>query len=325
MKAHAVRIGRTGGPEVLEYQEVEVGDPGEGQALLRQTAIGLNYIDVYHRSGLYPVPLPSGIGHEGCAVVEKIGKGVKGLKVGERVAYAGAPIGGYASWRLMPAARLIKVPKDIDDRTAASMMLQGMTVEYLLHRTYKVHRGDTILVHAAAGGIGLIMCQWARALGATVIGTVSSDEKAALAKAHGCKHPIVYTREDFVARVKEITKGKGLPVVYDAVGRDTWPKSLECLGLRGLMVSFGNASGPLPPISSGDLSARGSLFFTRPTLGHYAATRDELELSSKRVIAAIKSGKVKIRVNQTYPLSRAADAHRDLESRKTTGSTVLVP
>jgi NADPH:quinone reductase-like Zn-dependent oxidoreductase len=325
MKAHTIRIHRTGGPEVLDWEEVDLGDPGEGEVLIRHNAVGLNYIDVYHRSGLYPLPLPSGIGSEGAGVVEKVGKKVKEIREGDRVAYATQPLGAYSTARIMPAARLVKIPKEIDDKTAAAMMLQGMTVEYLIHRTYRVKEGDTILVHAAAGGIGLILCQWAKALGATVIGTVSSDEKAALAKAHGCKHPIVYTREDFVARVKEITKGKGLPVVYDSVGKDTWPKSLDCLQLRGLMVSFGNASGPLPPINSGDLVSRGSLFFTRPTLASYTATREELDLSAKRVMSAIKSGKVKIRVNQTYPLRQAADAHRDLEARKTTGSTVLLP
>jgi len=325
MKAHAIRFAQTGGPEVLSYGEVEVGDPGEGQVLLRQTAIGVNYIDTYHRSGLYPLPLPSGLGQEGCGVVEKIGKGVKGLKVGDRVAYASAPIGSYATSRLMPAARVVKVPKEIDDKTAAKMMLQGMTAEYLIHRTYKVKKGDTILVHAAAGGMGLILCQWAKALGATVIGTASTDEKAALAKKNGCKYPVVYSREDFVARVKDITKGKGVPVVYDGVGKDTWPKSLDCLAPRGLMVSFGNASGPLPPINSSELQSRGSLFFTRPTMGHYTATRPDLELSAGRVMSAIKSGKLKIRINQTYALKDAAQAHRDLEARKTTGSILLLP
>jgi NADPH:quinone reductase len=325
MKAHAIRFTQTGGPEVLSYEEVEVGDPGEGQVLLRQTAIGVNYIDTYFRSGLYPLQLPSGLGQEGCGVVEKIGKGVKGLKVGDRVAYASAPAGSYATARLFPAARVVKVPKEIDDKTAAKMMLQGMTAEYLLFRTYKVKKGDTILVHAAAGGMGLMLGQWAKALGATVIGTVSSDEKAAIAKKHGYKHVIVYSREDFVARVKEITKGKGVPVVYDGVGKDTWPKSLDCLAVRGLMISFGNASGALPPINSGDLNSRGSLYFTRPTMGHYTATRPDLELSSGRVISAIKSGKLKIRINQTYALKDAAQAHRDLQDRKTTGSILLLP
>jgi NADPH2:quinone reductase len=325
MKAHAVRVHQQGGPETMVYEEVEVGDPGPGQVRLRQLAIGVNYIDVYHRSGLYKMPTPLTLGSEGCGVVEALGPGAKGIKKGDRVMYTGAPVGSYATWRLFPADRVIKVPLAIDDRTAAKIMLQGMTVEYLLHRTYKVKKGDTILIHAAAGGIGLILCQWAKALGATVIGTVGSDEKAALAKSHGCKHPIVYTREDFVARVKEITKGKGLPVVYDSIGKDTWPKSLDCLAPRGLMVSFGNASGAVPPINGLDLSSRGSLFFTRPTLGHYTATRKDLELSAGRVLAAIKSKKVKIRVNHSYPLAAAAEAHRDLEARKTTGSIVLIP
>ncbi|MGH7005746.1 MAG: quinone oxidoreductase family protein [Alphaproteobacteria bacterium] len=325
MKAHAIRFSRTGGPEVLSYDEVDVADPGEGQVLLRQTAIGVNYIDTYYRSGLYPMALPSVLGQEGSGVVEKIGKGVKGLKRGDRVAYASSPTGSYATWRLMPAARVVKVPKEIDDKTAAKMMLQGMTAEYLLHRTYKVKKGDTILVHAAAGGMGLILCQWAKALGATVIGTASTDENAELARKHGCNYPIVYSREDFAARVKEITKGKGVPVVYDGVGKDTWPKSLDCLQPRGLMISFGNASGPLPAINTGDLNQRGSLFFTRPTMGHYTATRPDLELSSGRVMAAIKSKKLKIKINQTYPLKDAAQAHRDLESRKTTGAILLLP
>ncbi|MCW5773498.1 MAG: quinone oxidoreductase [Rhodospirillaceae bacterium] len=325
MKAHAIRIAKTGGPEVLSYEEVEVGDPGPGELLLRQVAIGVNFVDTYYRSGLYPIALPTAIGQEGCGVIEKLGKGVKGFKVGDRVAYASSPTGSYATWRLMPAARVVKVPKAIDDATAGKMMLQGMTAEYLLFRTYKVKAGDTILIHAAAGGMGLILCQWAKALGATVIGTASSDEKAALAKKHGCKYPIVYTREDFVARVKEITKGKGVPVVYDGVGKDTWPKSLDCLQPRGLMVSFGNASGPLPPINSVDLVSRGSLFFTRPTMASYTATREDLELSAGRVMSAIKTGKLKIRINQTYPLKDAAEAHRDLESRKTTGSILLLP
>lgn len=325
MKAHAIRFSQTGGPEVLSYQEVDVPDPGEGQVQLRQTAIGVNYIDTYFRSGLYPLQLPSGLGQEGCGVVEKIGKGIKGLKAGDRVAYASAPPGSYSTARLFPAARVVKVPKEIDDKTAAKMMLQGMTAEYLLFRTYKVKKGDTILVHAAAGGMGLMLGQWAKALGATVIGTVSTDDKAALAKKNGYKHVIVYSREDFVARVKEITKGKGVPVVYDGVGKDTWPKSLDCLAVRGLMVSFGNASGPLPAINSGDLNSRGSLYFTRPTMGHYTATRPDLELSAGRVMSAIKSGKLKIRINQTYALKDAAQAHRDLQERKTTGSILLLP
>ncbi len=325
MKAHAIRIHQQGGPENMVYEEVEVGDPGPGQVLLRQLAIGVNYIDVYHRSGLYKMPTPLIIGSEGCGVVEALGKGAKGVKKGDRVMYTGAPVGSYATWRLFPADRVIKVPAPIDDKTAAKIMLQGMTVEYLLHRTYKVKKGDTILIHAAAGGIGLILCQWAKALGATVIGTVGSDDKAALAKAHGCKYPIVYTREDFVARVKEITKGKGLPVVYDSIGKDTWPKSLDCLAPRGLMVSFGNASGAAPPINALDLSSRGSLFFTRPTLGNYVPTRKELELSAGRVLAVLKSKKVKLRVNHAYALKDAAQAHRDLEARKTTGSIVLMP
>ena len=323
MKAHAIRFSQTGGPEVLSYDEVDVGDPGEGQVLLRQTAIGVNYIDTYHRSGLYPMPLPSHLGQEGCGVIEKLGKGVKGFKVGDRVAYASAPIGSYATWRLMPAARVIKVPAAIDDKTAAKMMLQGMTAEYLLFRTFKVKKGDTILVHAAAGGMGLILGQWAKALGATVIGTASSDEKAAIAKKHGYKHVIVYSREDFVAKVKEITKGKGVPVVYDGVGKDTWPKSLDCLQTRGMMISFGNASGPLPPIDSRDLNLRGSLYFTRPTMGHYTATREELLGRAHDLFGWIGKGQLAIRVGAEFPLAEAAAAHRALEGRQTTAKVLL--
>jgi NADPH:quinone reductase len=314
-----------GGPEVMKWEEVSVAPPGPGEALIRHTAIGLNYIDTYHRSGLYPMKTPFTPGMEGAGVVEAVGKGVKDLEPGDRVAYASGPVGAYVQWRTMPADRLVRIPKSISDEQAAAMMLQGMTVEYLLHRTYKVGKGDTILIHAAAGGVGLILCQWASWLGATVIGTVSTEEKAKLAKKHGCKHPILYTKEDLVARVKEITKGKGVPVVYDSIGKDTWTKSLDCLAPRGLMVSFGNASGPLPPINTGDLVSRGSLFFTRPTLMTYTAKRDDLEKSAKRLFKAVKSGAVKIRVNQTYALKDAVQAHKDLEGRKTTGSTIFTP
>ena len=320
---HAIRIEETGGPEVLRWVQMEVGAPGEGEVRLAQTAVGLNYIDVYHRSGLYPMELPSGIGLEAAARVEAVGAGVTDLKEGDRVAYAAPPIGAYAEARLMPAHRLVKLPDEIDDRLAAAMMLQGMTVQYLLRRTHQVKAGDTVLFHAAAGGVGLIACQWLKALGATVIGTVGSDAKAELAKAHGCDHAIVYTRENFVERVKEITGGEGVPVVYDSVGRDTWEGSLDCLAQFGLMVSFGNASGPVPPVNLGVLSAKGSLFVTRPTLMNYTAKRSDLVASANELFEVVRSGAVKVEVNQIYPLAEAVQAHRDLEARKTTGSTVL--
>ncbi|MBM3541558.1 MAG: quinone oxidoreductase [Alphaproteobacteria bacterium] len=324
--AKALRIHKTGGPEVFVWEDVTVDKPGEGQVLLRQTAIGLNYIDVYHRSGLYPIAaFPAVVGMEGAGIVASVGPSVADLKVGDRVAYASPPLGAYAEQRLMPADRLVKLPAAITERQAAAMMLQGMTVEYLLRRTYPVARGETILVHAAAGGVGLIMCQWAKYLGATVIGTVGSDEKAALARAHGCDHPIVYTRESFAQRVKDITGGKGLPVVYDSIGKDTFEASLDCLRPRGLMVSFGNASGPVPPFSLATLGQKGSLFLTRPSLMAYTATREELVASAAALFEVVAKGAVKIEVRQTYALKDAAQAHRDLEARKTTGSTVLLP
>lgn len=319
---HAIRIHETGGPEVLKWEEVEVGDPGPGQVKLRQEAAGLNFIDVYHRTGLYKQELPFIPGTEGAGIVESVGPDVAHVKVGDRVAYAG-PIGGYAEERLIPADRLVKLPEGISTDLAAAIMLQGMTVHMLVRRVHPVHAGETILVHAAAGGVGLILCQWAKALGATVIGTVSTDEKAALARAHGCDHPIVYTREDFVAEVDRITEGRKLPVVYDSVGRDTFMRSLDCLAPRGIMVSFGNASGPVDPISPLVLSQKGSLFLTRPTLFHYVATREELESAAGELFEMLTSGKVKIELNQRFPLKDAAEAHRALEARKTTGSTVL--
>ncbi|OIR16254.1 quinone oxidoreductase 1 [mine drainage metagenome] len=319
---HAIRIHQTGGPEVLKWEEIEVGSPGPGQVKLKQTVVGLNYIDVYHRTGLYPVPLPAILGTEGAGVVEAVGEGVTHLKVGDRVAYASV-IGSYAEARLIAADRLVKLPGNIDDRTAAAMMLQGMTARYLIRDIYKVGPGDTILIHAAAGGVGLIVSQWASALGATVIGTVSSDEKAALAKANGCHHTIVYTREDFQARVLEITGGKKLPVVYDSVGKDTFMKSLDCLQPRGLMVLFGSSSGAVPPFDLTVLSQKGSLLVTRPTLATFIATRALLEENSADLFDAVSSGKVKININQSYPLKDTAQAHRDLEARKTTGSTAL--
>ena len=320
--SHAIRINRTGGPEVLQWAEVEVGEPGAGQVKLKQTAVGLNYIDVYHRTGLYPLPLPFVPGMEAAGIVEAVGAGVTRLKPGDRVAYASS-IGAYAEARLIEADRVVKLPGTIADSTAAAMMLQGMTARYLIRDIYKVGPGDTILIHAAAGGVGLIVCQWAAALGATVIGTVSSDEKAALAKANGCHYPIVYTREDFQARVLEITGGEKLPVVYDSVGKDTFMKSLDCLRPRGLMVLFGASSGPVPPLDLTLLSQKGSLLVTRPTLATFVATPQLLEENSADLFAAVGSGKVKIHVNQTYPLKDAAQAHRDLEARKTTGSTIL--
>lgn len=319
---HAIRVHQTGIPEVLEWQEVEVGEPGPGQARIRQDAAGLNFIDVYHRIGLYPQDLPFTPGVEGAGVVEAIGEGVSYVKVGDRVAYAGV-IGGYAEVRLIAADRLVKLPDSIPTDQAAAMMLQGMTAHMLLRSVHRVQPGETILIHAAAGGVGLIVCQWAKALGATVIGTVGSDEKADLARAHGCDHPIVYTRDDFVAEVERITGGDKLPVVYDSVGCDTFLQSIDCLRCRGMMVSFGNASGPPDPIAPGLLAQKGSLFLTRPTLFHYIAERAELERAASELFDMVASGKVKIEIKQRFPLSEAARAHRALEARQTTGSTIL--
>jgi NADPH2:quinone reductase len=319
----AIRFEKAGGPEVLIWQQISVDKPGPGQVRLKHKAVGLNYIDTYQRSGLYSVPLPSGLGGEGAGVVEQVGPGVIGLKPGDRVAYAGGPLGAYSEERVMPADRLVPVPDGITDQQAAAMMLKGMTAWYLIRRTHVVKPGETILIHAAAGGVGLIACQWAKHLGATVIGTVGSDEKAALVKQHGCDHPIVYTREDFVARVNEITGGKKLPVVYDSVGKDTFYKSLDCLAPLGLMASFGQSSGAVGPVDIGILAPKGSLYLTRPTLGNYTATREDLLTAANDLFAVVKSGAVKIAVNQTYPLRDAAQAHRDLEGRKTTGQTVF--
>ncbi len=322
----AIRIHEYGGPEVLRWEEAEVGEPGPGQLRVRHAAVGLNYIDVYHRTGLYPLPsLPWTLGMEGAGKVEAVGEGVTEFKVGDRVAYASPPVGAYAEVRLMPADRVVALPDAIDDQTAAAMMLQGMTAQYLLRRTYRVQPGDTILLHAAAGGVGLIASQWARHLGAIVIGTVGSEEKAELARAHGCHHAILYNRENFVERVREITGGQGVAVVYDSVGKDTFMGSLDCLRPLGMMVSFGNASGPVPPFEPGILAAKGSLFFTRPTLMTYTAQRADLLASAAELFEVVSSGAVKIEVRQTYPLAETARAHRDLEARKTTGSTVLLP
>jgi len=321
---YAIRIHENGGPEVLKWEEVDVGDPGSGEVRVRNTAVGLNFIDTYQRSGLYPLQLPLVLGSEGAGVVEAVGPRVKDFKPGDRVAYA-QPIGAYAETLLRPVARLVKVPNGIDDQSAAAMMLKGMTAWYLCRRTYRVKEGDTVVVHAAAGGVGQILCQWAKHLGATVIGTVGSEEKVALAKKAGCKHVIVASREKLSERVKEITKGKGVPVVYDGVGKDTFMDSLDCLSPLGLMVSFGNASGAVPPVSIGILAQKGSLFLTRPTLGNYTATPEDLAAAARELFAVVKKGAVKIKINQTYPLREAAQAHADLESRKTTGSTVLLP
>jgi NADPH:quinone reductase len=321
----AIRIHQNGGPEVMRWEDVVLGEPGANEVRVKHHAVGLNYIDVYFRTGLYPQPLPAGLGMEGAGVIEAVGPGVTDLAVGDRVAYAGPPNGAYSEARVMPAAKLVKLPAGISFEQGAAMMLQGMTAQYLLKRTFPVKAGQTILWHAAAGGVGLIACQWAKALGATVIGTVGSDAKAELARAHGCEHVIVYTRENFVDRVKEITGGRGVPVVYDGVGKDTWPASLDCLSPLGMMVSFGNASGALPAVNTGDLASRGSLFFTRPTLMTYTATRADLVASANDLFDAVLTGKVKIEVKQRYPLSEAAQAHRDLEARKTTGSTLLIP
>jgi len=320
--SHAIRIHKVGGPEVLQWEEVKVGEPGSGQVKLKQEAAGLNFIDVYHRTGLYPQPSPFTPGVEGAGIVESVGEGVANVKVGDRVAYAG-PIGGYAEARLIDADRVVKLPDSIDAEHAAAMMLQGMTAQMLLRSVFPVHEGDTILIHAAAGGVGLIMCQWAAALGATVIGTVGTEEKAELVRAHGCTHPIVYSRQDFVAEVQRITDGEKLPVVYDSVGRDTFLKSLDCLKVRGLMVSFGNASGAPDPFPPNVLAQKGSLYLTRPTLYHYIASRQQLEQSASELFEMVTSGKVKIEVQQRFPLADAAEAHRALQERRTTGSTIL--
>ncbi|HEU0147719.1 MAG TPA: quinone oxidoreductase [Bradyrhizobium sp.] len=321
---HAIRFHKPGGPEVLVWEEVPVGKPGPGEARIRHTAVGLNFVDIYNRSGLYPAQLPSGLGGEAAGVVEEVGDDVTDLRVGDRVAYGSAPLGAYAEARLIPADRLLKLPDGIDDQTAAAMMLKGLTVQYLIRQVYRVRAGDTILLHAAAGGVGLILSQWAKHLGATVIGTVSSDEKAELAKSHGCDHVILYTREDFVKRVGEITGGNKVPVVYDSVGKDTFLKSLDCLAPHGFAVLFGQSSGTVEPLNLGLLAQKGSLFVTRPTLNTYAAKRSDLVAMAKELFEVVQSGAVKIEVHQTYPLKDAAKAHADLAARKTTGSTVLL-
>jgi NADPH2:quinone reductase len=320
----AIRFYQTGGPEVLIWEEIHVGKPGPGEARVRQTAVGLNYVDIYVRRGLYPVPLPSGLGTEAAGVVEEIGPDVTEVKPGDRVAYAGGPLGAYSEARVLPADRLVVLPEGISDQQAAAMMLKGLTVQYLIRQIHKVDKGGTILFHAAAGGVGLIACQWANSLGGTVIGTVGSDEKAKIAHAHGCAYPIIYTREDFVERVAQITRGEKLPVVYDSIGKETFMKSLDCLKPRALMVSFGQSSGPIGPVDLGIFAQKGSLFFTRPTLNTYAARRADLLAMAKDLFDVVLSGAVKIEIKQTYPLKEAAQAHRNLESRKTVGSTVLI-
>ena len=323
--AKAVRIHDYGGPEALVIDDIEVGAPGAGEALVRHTAVGLNFIDTYHRSGLYKLEqLPHTLGVEGAGVVEAVGEGVTDLAPGDRVAYGGG-IGSYCELRVMDAGRLVKLPDNVGDEQAAAMMLQGMTARYLVRRTHRIEPGETVLIHAAAGGVGLIFCQWAKHLGATVIGTVSSDEKAALAQAHGCDHAIVYSRENFVERVRELTGGAGVPVVYDSVGQDTWEGSLDCLKPFGLMVSFGNASGPAPAFTVLDLMRRGSLFVTRPVLAHHIATREDLVETANDLFDIVAGGAVKIEINQRYGLAEAEKAHRDLEARRTTGSTILIP
>jgi NADPH2:quinone reductase len=322
----AIRMYETGGPEVLRWEDDDPGKPGAGEALVRHEAVGLNFIDVYHRTGLYPLPsLPAVPGLEGAGLVAEIGDGVTEVSVGDRVAYAGTPPGAYAEVRRIPAHRLVKLPEIITTAQGAAMMLQGMTARYLLKGCYEVKKGDVILIHAAAGGVGSIVCQWAKHLGATVIGTVGSPEKAEVARANGCDHPILYDKEDFAAKIREITSGKGVDVVYDSVGQATFMKSLDCLRPLGLMVSFGQASGSVPPLDISVLSVKGSLFLTRPSLLSYTAEREDLLVHAQDLFDVVSSGTVKIEVKQTYPLAEAARAHRELETRKTTGSAILIP
>jgi NADPH2:quinone reductase len=322
---NAIRVHTPGGPDVMQWEEVAVGDPGPGEARVRHAAVGVNFLDTYHRSGLYKIPMPSGIGSEAAGTVEAVGSGVDWVKPGDRVAYCGGPLGSYCEVRVLPADRLVKVPDDVAERVAATLMLKGLTVQYLFRQTYKLNAGDTILFHAAAGGVGLIACQWARALGVTMIGTVGSDDKAALAKANGCTHTIVYTRENFVERVKALTGGKGVPVVYDGVGKDTFPASLDCLSPRGMWVSYGNASGAVPPFDILLLSQKGSLYATRPTLVTHIAKRNDLTAMAAEMFGLVGAGKIVSEPRQTFALKDAANAHRALESRATTGATILVP
>jgi len=320
-----VRLRQYGGPEALTVEELDPGPPGPGELQIRHTAIGLNYIDVYDRTGLYPLELPAVLGREAAGVVTAVGRKVRGFRTGQRVAYVHGHPGAYSELRNVPAERVVHVPKGISDREAAALMLKGLTAHYLLRKTHRVQRGDALLVHAAAGGVGLLLCQWARALGAVVIGVVGSDAKAELARKSGCRHVLISGREELVPAVRKLTRGAGVAVVYDSVGKDTFMESLDCLRPRGLMVSYGNASGPPPAVSPLELSKRGSLYLTRPTLFHYIATRKELEAAARELFSVVKSRKVRVRIGQTYPLAEAAQAHRDLEARLTTGSTVLVP
>jgi NADPH2:quinone reductase len=324
-KTRAIRMNQPGGPEVMEYVEVDLGRPGPGEVLLRHAAVGLNYIDVYFRTGLYPLPLPAGLGMEGAGTVEEVGEGVTHVKAGDRVAYVARPPGAYAQSRVMSAAGLLRLPDSISFDTAAAMMLQGLTVHYLFRRTFRLEGGETILFHAAAGGVGLIACQWAKALGVTMIGTVGSDEKGELALSHGCSHVINYNRENFVARVREITGGRGVPVVYDSIGKDTFTGSLDCLSPLGMMVSFGAASGAVPAFGLQELASRGSLFLTRPSLFNYIDKRADLEAAAAELFDLVGSGKITLEINQRYPLADVARAHADLEARRTTGSTILLP
>ena len=321
---HAIRFHQTGGPEVLQWEEVAVGEPGPGEARVRHRAIGVNFIDTYHRGGLYPLPLPSGLGREGAGIVEAVGAGVVHVQPGDRVAYGAGPLGAYSEVRCMPAERLIKLPEALSFEAGAAMMLKGLTAAYLLRRTYPVKSGDTLLIHAAAGGVGLIACQWAKALGATVIGTVSTEAKAELARKHGCDHVILYTQEDVAKCVRQIVPA-GVAVVYDGVGKSTFTASLDSLRPRGLLATFGNASGAVPAFEPLLLSQKGSLFVTRPVLDHYTSTREELEALCAELFDVVLSGQVKVEIEQTYALADAAQAHRDLEARKTTGSTILLP
>jgi NADPH2:quinone reductase len=322
---HAIRFHAPGGPEVMTWDKLELAPPGAGEVRVRHTAVGLNYIDTYHRSGAYKLPMPSGLGQEAAGVVEAVGPGVADLKVGQRVAYGTGPIGAYSESRNMPAEKLVPLPDGVSDRDAAAMMLKGLTTQYLFRQIGKLKAGDTIVFHAAAGGVGLIACQWARAIGVRMIGTVSSDEKAALAKSHGCAETIIYTRENVVERVKALTGGKGVPIVYDGVGKDTWMASLDSLSPRGMWVLFGASSGPVPPLDLQLLAQKGSLFVTRPTLFNYANTRESLLAMSKEMFDLMIAGKVKAEIHQTFPLAKAADAHRALQGRQTTGATLLLP
>ena len=321
----AIRFHEHGNPEVLRFEDVDVGKPAPDQAQVRHTAIGVNYIDVYDRTGLYAGELPSGLGREAAGVITAVGRKVRGFRVGDRVAYVSSQPGAYSELRNIVADRLVKVPKGISDEQAAALMLKGLTAHYLLRRIHRVAKGDALLVHAAAGGVGLILCQWAKALGAKVIGVVGSEAKAELARKHGCKLVLISGRDEIVPSVKKFTKGEGVAAVYDSVGKDTFMESLDCLRPLGMMVTYGNASGPPPAISPLELMKRGSLFLTRPTLFHYTATREALDTAARELFAAVKSKAVRVLIGQTYPLAEAADAHRDLEARRTTGSTVLVP